>query len=135
MNELKLSNLSNRFPLDTPLEEYRPFRRWKINASLSAMKKYFIESMHDKKVIYCVQLNKPIVLSPTVQNNLQYLAQLSGYNEDLYVAAKQIISEENYDACVTKPQKLPKKDQDFIEIHGSRDHFSLYDRNFSGDYK
>ena len=100
--------------------------------SENEIKKLFVRLMHDKKVIYKVSLDETVDLPSVVRINLQYLAKLAGYSDDLYASAKEIASEEKYSACVTEPQKLPKRDQDLIDYHGSRNDFAKYDLDYSG---
>ena len=130
MENLKLSNLPKSFPLETPLEQNERFLKWISYVSKKDVVCFFIGCMHDKKVIYHALTDCKINLLPTVYANLQYLARLSGYNVDLVVAAQTIAREEKYSACITTPQKLPKKDRDFIGPHGSRNDFAKYDCNY-----
>lgn len=129
---LHVSNLPTTFPLTTLLEQNERFLRWKSRVGINEIKKLFVGLMHDKKVIYKVSLDETVDLPSVVRINLQYLAKLAGYSDDLYISAKKIASEEKYSACVTEPQKLPKRDQDLIDYHGSRNDFAKYDLDYSG---
>ena len=132
MSTLKLTNIPISFSLDTPLEQNERFLKWKSNVSKDEVIKLFVTLMHDKRVIYQANVDGKINIPENVYSNLQYLARMCGYNVDLLVTAKCIAEKEkNYSAHYAEPQLLPKKDREYIEVHGNRSDFNKYDSNLA----
>ena len=129
MVSLKLEGLTTRFPLDTPLNQNGAFIQWKELATKEKLLKLLSTSLHDTKVMYCVKVNQTINLAPIVKENLEYLARLCGFDEDIYTVALIISEKEtNYSAYISEPQKSKERPMKHRE---SRNHFGKYDNSYS----
>ena len=109
MVKLKLDGFTTSFSLKTPLSKNTTFLKWKERATEADLIKLLSTSMHNQKVIYYASIGQGLELSPVIYDNLIYLANLCGFNEDLEEVALKVAENENYDACETEEQKPKKK--------------------------